>query len=323
MNFKERMGKVSENSIFKMDGYFVWCGSMVKGDDGLYYLYFSFWEKTGEFNIDWVIHSKIGYAVSDNPYGGFKYKGVALSGSGQGWDADAVHNPAVIKYDGKYYMYHMGNYGNGEFWNHRNNQRIGVSVAENPNGPWLHCKEPLVDISSDSFDSLMTSNPSVTVGGDGKFYMIYKGVTDNGKPPIGGAVVCGIAVSDSPLGPFKKYGKPIMVNPEHDWSVEDAFIWYENERFYVLAKDYQGYFTKAGKGQTALFSSKDGFDWKACENPLAYLNELCFEDYVMPLHRMERPQIFFEDGKPKVLLCACMPNEDAKDTFNISIPLVK
>ena len=45
MNFKERMGKVTENSIFKMDGYFVWCGTMAKGDDGLYYLYFSFWKK--------------------------------------------------------------------------------------------------------------------------------------------------------------------------------------------------------------------------------------------------------------------------------------
>lgn len=321
MDFSKRMGKVTENSIFKMDGYFIWCGTMTKGDDGLYYLYFSFWPKKGDFNIDWVICSKVGYAVSDNPYGGFKYKGIALEGSKTGWDADSIHNPSVIKYNGKYYMYYMGNHGNGEFWNHRNNQRIGVAFSEKPEGPFIRSDKPVLDISKDSFDSLMTSNPSVTVGGDGKFYMIYKAVHDNNKPPIGGAVVCGIATSDSPLGPFKKHGKPIMVNPEHDWSVEDAFIWYENGRFYSLAKDYQGYFTKVGKGQTALFSSENGFDFTPCDPPLAFLNELHFENLTMPLHRMERPQIFFENGKPKVLLCACMPNQDAKETFNVSIPL--
>lgn len=321
MNFSERMGKITENSIFKMDGYFIWCGTMTKGDDGLYYLYFSFWPKKGDFNIDWVMHSKVGYAVSDNPYGGFKYGGIALSGSKNGWDADCIHNPSVIKHNGKYYMYYMGNYGNGEFWNHRNNQRIGVAVSDKPEGPFIHSEKPVLDISKDSFDSLMTSNPSVTIGGDGKFYMIYKAVNDNNNPPIGGAVVCGIATSDNPLGPFKKYGKPIMVNPEHDWSVEDTFIWYENDRFYALAKDYQGYFTKAGKGQTALFTSENGFDFIPADVPLAFKNELHFEDKTLPLHRMERPQIFFEDGKAKVILCACMPNEDGSETFNVSIPL--
>lgn len=320
MNFKKRMGKVTENSIFKMDGYYVWCGTMTKGDDGLYYLYFSFWEKGGSFNIDWVIHSKIGYAVSESPYGNFKYKGVALEG-GKGWDKCAVHNPSVIKHDGKYYMYHMGNFGDGTFWSHRNNQRVGVAVADNPEGPFRHSDKPVLDITEGSFDSLMTSNPSVTKGPDGKFYMIYKAVNDNGELPKGGAVVCGIAVADNPLGPFKKHGKPVMVNPEHDWSVEDAFIWYENGKFYSLAKDFQGYFTKAGKGQTALFCSEDGFEWRSASVPLAFENKLEFAGGEMLLHRMERPQIFIEDGKPKVILCACMPNEDAADTFNVSIPL--
>lgn len=321
MDFKKRMGKVSENSVFKMEGYYVWCGSVAKGADGMYYLYFSFWPKSGHFDNDWVIYSKIGYAVSDNPYGDFKYCGIALD-RGIGWDSGAVHNPAVIKHKGKYYMYYMGNYGNGEFWNHRNNQRIGVAVSDSPHGPWQRFDTPVIDVNKNGFDSLMTSNPSVTIGYDGKFYMIYKGVTDNGNYPMGGAVVCGIAVADNPTGPFKKYDKPVMVNPEHDRSVEDAFIWYENGRFYSLAKDFQGYFTKAGKGSIALFNSENGFDWKTDNNPLAFIPELYFENYYMPLYRMERPQIYIEDGKPVALLCACMPNESADETFSISIPIV-
>lgn len=321
MEFKDRLGKVKQNSIFKMDNYFVWCGTMTKGDDGQYYLYFSFWPKSGSFDNDWVICSKIGYAVSDNPYGDFVYRGIALD-SGIGWDSGSVHNPAVIKHERKYYMYYMGNYGNGEFWHHRNHQRIGVAVADTPEGPWQRFDQPVIDVSPQRYDSLMTSNPSVTIGDDGKFYMIYKAVEDNGKYPKGGAVVCGIAVADTPTGPFQKHNEPILVNPENEWSVEDAFIWHENGRFYAIAKDFQGYFTKSEKGDLALFYSDDAVDWKPAENPLALKKELIFEDSVVPLFRMERPQIYFEDDKPKVLLCACMPSEKADETFNVSIPVV-
>ena len=90
---KERLGTVGEHSIFQMEGYFVWCGTMTKGDDGLYYLYFSFWPKGEDFYEGWVKYSKVGYAVSDNPYGGFVYRGIALEGTGEGWDASVIHNP--------------------------------------------------------------------------------------------------------------------------------------------------------------------------------------------------------------------------------------
>ncbi len=326
MDFGKRMGKANKNSIFEMEGYFVWCGTVTKGDDGLYYLYFSFWPKEkGAFNDQWVICSKVGWAVSDNPYGGFTYGGIALEGKPGSWDADSIHNPAVLKVDGKYYMYHMGNYGNGEYWNHRNHQRIGCAVADNPRGPFVHSDQPVVDVTPGSFDSLMTSNPSVTQGPDGKFYMIYKAVHDNGERPKGGAVICGLAVADKPDGPFEKYGKPLFVNPEHGWSVEDTFIWYENGKFYALAKDFQGYFTKTHrKGDTALFVSENGYDWAPdAEHPFACGREIEFEDGTKTVHRMERPQIYFEDGKPKVISWAVMPDISAEHTYNIILPIDK
>ena len=45
MDFSKRIGKLNPDAIFEMEGYFVWCGTMTRGDDGLYYLYFSFWKK--------------------------------------------------------------------------------------------------------------------------------------------------------------------------------------------------------------------------------------------------------------------------------------
>ena len=324
MDFSKRIGRIDPNAIFELDGHYVWCGTMTRGDNGLYYLYFSFWKKSLGFDA-WVTHSRVGYAVGTDPFGKFEFRGIALEGSGQGWDRDVIHNPSVIKYDGKYYMYYMGNYGNGEFWNHRNHQRVGVAVAENPEGPWQRFDKPVIDIGPYAHDSLMTSNPSVAITPNGKIYMIYKAVENNGKLPKGGSVVCGIATSDSPIGPFTKSSKPIMVNPESEWSVEDAFIWYEGDRFYSLAKDFHGYFTGRGEKQVALFESEDGFDWRLSENPIGFLRGLVLDSgEKIKLYYMERPQIYIEDGKPFALLCACMREEDGKarsHSFNVRLKL--
>ena len=326
MDFSKRIGKLNPDAMFEMEGYFVWCGTMTRGDDGLYYMYFSFWKK--EYGFDaWVTHSKVGYATGKDPFGKFEYRGIALEGSGKegSWDRDCIHNPSVIKHEGKYYMYYMGNYGNGEYWNHRNHQRVGVAVAEKPEGPFKRFDAPVIDISPVGHDSLMTSNPAATVAPDGKVYMIYKAVENNGKLPKGGSVVCGIATADSPLGPFTKSPSPIMVNPEHEWSVEDAFIWYENGRFYSLAKDFQGYFTKAGKKQVALFESEDGFDWRLSDHPVGFLRGLTLESGErIELSNMERPQIYVENGKPFALVCACMREEHYEalsHSFNVRLKL--
>jgi hypothetical protein len=324
MEFSKRIGKLSPGGIFTLDGYYVWCGTMTRDADGLYYLFFSFWEKELGFDA-WVTHSKIGYAVGKDPFGKFDYQGIAFGGRGFGWDRDCVHNPSVIRHNGKYYMYYMGNYGNGEYWDHRNHQRVGVAVAERPEGPWQRFDKPAIDISPSGHDSLMTSNPAMAVTDDGRFVMIYKAVENCGVLPKGGPVVCGIATSDSPIGPFVKREKPIMVNPENDWSVEDAFIWYENGKFYSLAKDFQGYFTKAGKKQVALFESDDGLDWRLSDNPVGYLRGLTLESgEKIELSNMERPQIYIEDGKPFALLCACMREEHYEalsHSFNVRLKL--
>lgn len=323
MDFSKRMKPVLHHSVFRLTDFVVWCGTMVKDDDGLYYLYFSFWPKNKGHDA-WVTHSQIGYATSKEPLGPFEYQGIALSGSGgDGWDRDCVHNPAAIKVDGMYYIYYMGNFGDGSYWSHRNNQRIGVAFSNNPKGPFKRLDKPVIDITPGKHDALMTSNPCVTIGPDKRLYMIYKAVSDKGVLPKGGAVVCAIAIAENPLGPFIKEENPIMTNPTNDWSVEDPCIWYEGGSFYSLVKDFQGYFTNGKKSSVALFESKNGIDWQPSENCFVFNTELLWEDgMVEPLRNMERPQLFFdENAKPIVLLCACckMESLDKTDTFNVQI----
>ncbi len=319
-HFNSLLLPVPRAGVFKMSGWMVWCGCMLRRENE-YYLIFSRWP-AADGHGGWVTRSEICWAVSSDPLGRFEYGGLVLGGAGgEAWDADVTHNPAVLEVDGTYYLYYMGNRGDGSYWNHRNNQRIGVAVASDPRGPWRRSDRPIVDVSPGSWDHLMTSNPTVTRGPDGKFYMIYKGVGD-GPLPKGGAVVFGLAVADAPEGPFRKVAGPLLTNPENPWSVEDPFLWYGDGAFRMLAKDFQGFFTKRGPSTVGLFESPDGAAWRPAEDPFAFDRTIHWEDGTgETVDALERPCVFFEDGRPSVLLCAVGIGKDRHDSYNLRIPL--
>ena len=271
----------------------------------------------------WVTDSEICLAKADHIFGEFHHvKTLFGKDEDDRWDASCKHNPTVLKYEDKIYLYYMGNRGNGEWWNHRNNQRIGCAVTSDPEGEWRRKEEPVIDVSSRGFDSLMTSNPTVTQMPDGRVLAVYKGVSKEGELPKGGPVICGVAIAEHPEGPFIKEKEPIMQNPNHPWSVEDPFIWREDGTYYSLVKDFHGYFTKTNGYSVALFESRDGIHWAPSDTPLAFTRELVYEDgQIQKVALLERPQLYFENGTPKALLCACAADENCTDTFHVRIPL--
>ena len=322
MNFQNIIQPTTPEMEFREEGYYVWCGSMFCWK-GIYYLAYSRWKK--EYGFDgWVTHSEIALAKSDMADGPFHpVKKLFPMDGGSGWERDVAHNPTVILWKDRIVIYYMANYGNGEYWNHRNHQRVGAAWTLDPEGSWHKSDGPVIDISPEGIDSLMTSNPTACVTPEGRILMVYKAVSKYGAMPKGGDVICGAAIADDPMGPFAKAGKPLMVNPENGWSVEDPFIWFDakDQQYYALVKDFQGYFTKAQQGSTALFVSRDGSDWQPADPPLAYERVIHYEDHDQPVDNLERPQIFFEEGEPKYLLCASRIHEGDEDTFNIRIPL--
>jgi hypothetical protein len=164
MDFKKNIQPILVNSKFTDPGFYLWCGSMTKGDDVKYYLFYSRWSQNEGFKV-WLIHSEITLEVSDKVTGPFKPMKVILGPTTKGfWDSDVTHNHDLQNFDAKYYLYYMGNYGNGEWWNHRNHQRIGVALAKSPLGPRQRFDKPVVDVSIDKWDYLMTSNPTVCKG---------------------------------------------------------------------------------------------------------------------------------------------------------------
>lgn len=326
LDFNALLQPVPPAARFSDPDYYIWCGTMVRGDDGKCHLFYSRWpRKLGHYA--WVTHSEVAHAVADGPLGAFRHVGVALPARGAAyWDGLCTHNPTVRRFGGKYYLYYMGNTGDGVAmktlnWTHRNNQRIGVAVADSPDGPWTRFDAPLIAPTPGFIDALCCANPSVTERIGGGFIMVYKAVGDQGKPPFGGPVLHAVAFGDSPIGPFRKQPKPVFVKEGVAFAAEDPFIWTQQGRYWAIVKDNAGNFTHRGKS-TALFESADGLDWRLAKHALVATTEITWEGgRRQTLNSLERPQVYFEAGRPAVLLFACDEDGRREHSFNVRIPL--
>lgn len=300
---------------------------MVRTADGICHLLVARWPRERGFNA-WVTHSEIAYATAPEPAGPYVIHGTALGRRAPGyWDADNAHNPMTLEQGGKYYLYYTGNYGDGDWWTHRNHQRIGVAVADHPAGPWQRSDRPLIDVSPGSWDHQIAACPIVTPGGDGRFYMVYKGVSQ-GPQPFGGQVRMGLAIAQDPAGPFLKQPGNFFDAPGVKFPSDDNFIWYADGQFHAIVKDYGGHFQSHAHEALVLFRSPDAHHWELDgPDPLLSRFELHWADgrITRPLARLDQPQLWHgSNGQPAVLFLAVKerPDSDNDDlAYNVHIPL--
>jgi len=305
-----------------MEGYHTWCASMTRGRDGRCHLYASAWPVETSFD-GWVTDSTIVHAVSESPFGPFEFCDVALGRQeADVWDRDVTHNPTVIEAAGKWYLYYMGNRGNGEFWNHRNNQRIGVAVADRPEGPFERTGEPVLPPGmKGAWDDLLTSNPSCAQAPDGRFVLVYKAVSSKGDAPFHGPVKHGVAFSLSPTGPFEKHPEPIFESQGTFFPGEDPFLWSQDGKLFCILKD-NGRNYSPHERALVLFSSCDGINWAPEENPVVTTRKIAHTDGSQTEYdRLERPQLSFENGQPSVLHVAVKPERDSDECYSIHLPV--
>lgn len=317
--FKDRLGKAGPANIFKTAGYYNWGGSILKGSDGQYHLFYSRWKKSYSF-YGWLTHSEIAHAVAPSPAGPWTYEATVLRGGGKGrWDAITAHNPKIKYFEGKYYLYYIStNLGKTAFdedqlletartgYSHplwkplRTNQRTGVAVSTSLNGPWQRLDAPLIEPSGPI--TTLTVNPAIDRGPDGRYYLIVKGDKPHETRFIRNQA---IAVADSPLGPFTMQEQPVI-----DYiDTEDVSMWYDagRDQFYGVfhAHSFIG-----------MINSPDGIHWKkATEYALTpKLIRLSNGDTLQP-DRMERPFVYTEAGEPQVLSIAVKKGDDSYLVF--------
>ena len=333
-DLKIEFGPVKRESVFVSDVQSHWGGSVVKGEDGRYHMFYARWPKNRGWA--WVTDSEVAHAVSESPFGPYEFKDVALPRRGREyWDGWCTHNPTIHRFGDKYYLYYMGNTGDGVItsspgkerlnWNHRNNQRIGVAVADSPAGPWMRSDQPLIDISADegAIDALMTSNPSVCQRPDGGFLMVYKGVGKAFPLPNGGPVVHCVATSDSPTGPFSKHDQPIFTFAGERFPAEDPCIWYQDGKYRAIVKRIKH---EKNKRVFSLvhYDSEDGYIWQPAKHHEISERTVKWEDgSIQQFEHLERPQVYLEDGLPVALMCAADTRDEKgiRHSLNIQIPL--
>lgn len=344
-NIDDYLMPVPDNSGFKMDDYWVWCGSVVKGEDGCYHMFASRWRKTLPFHPGWAMESEVVRAKSATPEGPYTFEEVVLPARGaQYWDGRATHNPAIIKHNDEYILFYTGttypysriedndpsfNHTSYQFTSARANKRIGIAISKSIYGPWERRDTPILQTRPDHFDNLLTSNPAPCINEDGSCLLVYKTRTYNEMPytyeNLQGPMLLGVAYAPHYTQEFK----PLTDKPLFDLKeciVEDPFIWNNGEGYSMIAKDWRGDITgTVGNGMFA--SSKDGVDWKVEQNFCSLSRYITKADGSKQLMgNMDRPFLLKENGQFTHLFIATNNGSEAKfttqtESWNMCIPL--
>ena len=61
---KERLLPAVKGGGFCRDDLMVWCGSVIKGEDGRFHMFASCWERELGFGANWLFHSRVVRAAS-------------------------------------------------------------------------------------------------------------------------------------------------------------------------------------------------------------------------------------------------------------------
>lgn len=322
LNINQLIQPLSEEGIFRDTAYYNWGGSIIKGEDSQYHLFYSRWKREYTF-AGWLTFSEIAHAVSNKPTGPWIYQETVLQGRRGGqWDEITAHNPKIKFFEGKYYLYYIAtNFSGKEYTDDtliathgksladdnrrllRENQRTGVAVSNALNGPWERLDQPIIEPSGPIVT--LTVNPAIAKGVDNNYHLIIKGDKPNETRFIRNQA---IATSSTPIGPFKMQANPVIGNLD----TEDVSMWYDEKQATFYAVFHAHTFI-------GLMTSIDGLNWEKAKNYNITDKKVLLSDttFLSP-DRMERPFIYVENGQPMVL---CLAVKKGDDSYSIFIPL--
>lgn len=343
-NLKEIMKPAPINGGFAMEGYWIWCGSVIKGEEGLYHMFASRWPKTYPMHPAWLIASEIVRAVSEKPEGPYEFAEVVLGQrSARYWDGKSVHNPFIMKCGDTYVLYYMGTthpfidlgmpgmltIQDPRTIVARSNKRIGMATSKSIYGPWTRMDQPILSVRPQYFDNYLVSNPAPCQGENGEILMLYK-ARGYAEPARNGYTFGNMQLGVVRAEQYNSKYEQLVNHPINiceGMEVEDPFLWKDEDGYNMMAKDMTGDICGEKYGGIHALS-EDGIHWEVKKNNIFYSRKVLWSDgAVREVGNMERPFILFEDGKP---ICAFFATSDGKDgkgiinctkTWNMAIPL--
>jgi hypothetical protein len=327
---------------FRMDDYWIWCGSVILGEDGRYHMFASRWPRSLPFTPHWVICSEIVRASADIPEGPYRFEEVVLPARGAScWDGRMTHNPSIHRFGDTYLLYYTGttyedDLGKEELMaippggindpltrKARENQRIGLATSRSIYGPWTRSDTPILSPRPGQWDSMMVTNPAPCVRPDGRVLLVYKSVAYHQD-----LMRLGVAEAHHFSGPYlRRSDDPILSFDLTNDHVEDGYVWWDGEanRYEMIMKDMKGGISGESCAGVSCYSN-DGVHWSLHEPALAYSRHIKWSDGTESVQGcLERPQLLIAEGKPTHLFAATADGPggfgQATRSWNMVIPL--
>lgn len=321
--FADRLLPAPRQGGFAQEGYWIWCGSVIRGEDGRYHMFASRWPQSLPFFAGYLRASEVVRAVADTPAGPFRFEEIALPTRGpRHWDGMMTHNPTIHRSGDTFLLFYIGaTYQDPE--NCYGNIRIGLVTSRSVYGPWERRDRPVLEPRPGKWDSSVVTNPAPCVLRDDRILLVYRSNTPQG-------LRLGAALAADCESPFERIADEPVIRFEGKHYVEDPYIWQSGDHFEMLAKDWTGMTGESGAGVHAW--SADMVHWQLMPRPQAYSRRVRWDDGTETEQgHLERPQLLVEeDGQPTHLYLATgdgppgfesMKQTAMTRTWNMVIPL--
>lgn len=267
-----------KNGGFRMDGYILWCASVIRVD-GTYHMFASRWPAQYEL-AGWTTWSECVRATSTNLLGPYAFQEVVLQKRPGHWDNSRVHNVKIVKAGSKYVLYYINSAN-----------QTGYAVADAVTGPWTRVEQVAMRIS----------NPAPIVRPDGSIYCF-------GRLKDSAGVNRGIAFTAPGYeGPYNLVRNGDNLLPDGN-ELEDPTIWWANNQYNVLLNDWKGKATGTGKAG-AQYWSKDGVQYHLASHEPVFTKTVLYDDKTSEtFRRRERPFVYVNEKEEVIaLFTACLP----------------
>jgi hypothetical protein len=292
---REHIRPVAKNTGFAMDGYFVWCGSVINVGDQ-YHMFASRWPVETKFPEGYRANSEIVRAVASRPEGPYKFAEVVIGKcEPDKWDSGMAHNPAIYKVGDTFVLYYNASAIGSRY------RQIGIATAPGVTGPWTRRDKPLdLGLAADA------NNPAACFEPDGSVRLFWRTVNLR--------VVISVA---------RSFEGPYTVANDGVWPaarLEDFFFFKHAGAYHVVCEDNAGSVTGHERWGAHLCSPDGIAAWRPTAQPAAYDHTIRWTDGTEfhPVRR-ERPWFLIEDGKITHLFTAVY---DGQRTWNQPVPLV-
>lgn len=280
---KDAMKPAVKNGGFKMEGYILWCPSVIKVGK-TYHMFASRWPE--QYGLaGWTKYSEIVRATSNNLYGPYTFQEVVIQKREGKWDNDRAHNPKITKSGNTFVLYYISSAN-----------ETGYAYSNSITGPWTR-----IDSVAMPF-----SNPAPLIKKDGSVYVF-------GRKGVGKLRIAQAYEANEFNGHYKLVSNNFNLLPDSN-QLEDPTIWWASNQYNIILSDFNGDATGTKKAGAQYYST-DGINYKLVSKEPVYTKTVTYDDGSnYTFKRRERPFVYVDEkGKITAFFTSCLSETDKKE----------